>query len=87
MAHTTRRVRIPVRLIDGTWECAFGGAIPVKDHAEAELLVSPTSISDKNFLEVIERKDAHKVLNEGTALCVCLTIKPDSPPGFKVAGA
>jgi hypothetical protein len=80
MAHTTRRLRIPVRLVDGTWECAFGGAIPVKNDAEAELLVSPASVSDKSFLEAMEHEDAHKVLDEGTALYICLTIKPDSPP-------
>jgi hypothetical protein len=80
MGHITRRLHVPVRFVDGIWECAFGGALPVKNDAEAELLVSPTSISDKTFLEAMERKEAHKVLNEGTALYVCLTIKPDSPP-------
>jgi len=34
----TRRLRIPVRLVDGVWECAFGGAVPVNDGAEAVAL-------------------------------------------------
>jgi hypothetical protein len=38
-----------------------------------------TSISDKAFLEIMERKGRHKVLDEGTPLLMCLTIKPEKP--------
>ena len=38
-ASSTRRPRIPVRFVDGVWECSLGGAVPVKEHAEAELVV------------------------------------------------
>ena len=78
-AHSTRRLRIPVRFVDGVWECALGGVVPVGDHAEAELVVDRKSISDRAFLEAMERKGRHKVLDEGTSLLVCLTIKPRSP--------
>ena len=73
----TRRLRVPVRFVDGLWECAFGGAVPVKNGTEAELVVPRTSISDKTFLKTMERKGRHKVLDEGTPLLVCLTIKSD----------
>jgi hypothetical protein len=79
-AHSTRRLRIPVRFVDGIWECALGGAVPVKNYTEAELVIQRTSISDKAFLETMERKGRHKVLDEGAPLLVCLTIKPESPP-------
>jgi hypothetical protein len=52
----------------------------VKLDAEAELVVSRTSISDRTFLEMMERKGLHKVLDEGARLIVGLTIKPESPP-------
>jgi hypothetical protein len=78
-ADSTRRLHIPVRFVDGIWECALGGAIPVRNDTEAELVVQRAAISDKAFLETMERKGRHKVLDEGTTLLVCLTIKPESP--------
>ena len=83
-APSSRRLRIPVRFIDGVWECAFGGAIPVKDDTQAELLVQRSSISDKIFLDTMERGGRHKVLDEGTTLLACLTIKPESPASEKL---
>ena len=56
----------------------LGGAIPVRNDTEAELLVERTAISDKTFLETMESKGRHKVPDEGTTLLVCLTIKPES---------
>lgn len=76
---SARRLRVPVRFVDGILECALGGAVPVKDGTEAELLVDRKFIADKAFLEMMERKGRHKVLDEGTFLLVCLTIKPESP--------
>ena len=79
-AISSRRFRIPVRFVDGIWECALGGAVPVRDGAEAELVVQSAAISDKTFLETMQRKERFKVLDEGTPLLVCLTIKVESPP-------
>jgi hypothetical protein len=78
--HPVRRLHIPVRLAQGIWECALGGPVPAKDGTQAELIVERTSISDRAFLEMMERKGRHKVLDEGTPLLVCLTVKPESPP-------
>jgi hypothetical protein len=64
-----------MRFVDGTWECVWGGAVPVRNDTQAELVVQRTDISDKAFLETIERKGRHKVLDEGTTLLVCLTTK------------
>lgn len=79
---STRRLRIPVRLVDGMWECSFGGQVPVKEATEADLVIERQSIEDKAFLQMMERKARHKVLEEGTPLLISLTIKPEnSPPG------
>lgn len=78
--HSARRLRIPVRFVDGVWECSFGGAVPVENNTDAELIVPRTFISDTAFLDTMERKESHKVLDEGTSLLVCLTMKPESPP-------
>jgi hypothetical protein len=77
---STRSLRIPVRFVDGILECALGGVVPVRNYTEAELVVERGSISDKTFLETMERKGRHKVLDEGTPLLVCLTTKPESTP-------
>jgi hypothetical protein len=77
--HSTRRLRIPIRFVDSMWECTWGGAVPVKVGTEAELFVERSAIADKAFLETIERNGKHKVLDEGTALLVLLTIKAESP--------
>jgi hypothetical protein len=76
--HSVRRLRIPVRFVDGVWECAWGGVVPVKNDTEAELVVQRAAIADNAFLEAMERKGRHKVLDEGTTLLVCLTVKRDS---------
>lgn len=75
-----RRLRIPVKFIDGQWEFFHGGPVPLLDGAEAELLVDRKSISDKSFIKMMDRTEKHKVLDQGTALLVGLTIKPDKPP-------
>lgn len=79
-APSTRRLRIPVQFVDGSWECSLGGAVPVKEGTKAELVVDRNSISDPSFLELMERKALHKVLEEGTPLLVSLTVKHESPP-------
>ena len=86
MAKTaTRRLRIPVELVNGNWECQpFGGLIPLKDRSRAELIVERDLISDSTFLSLMERRDRHKVLDEGTTLLVCVTIKPNHPAPDKL---
>jgi hypothetical protein len=77
-----RRVRVPVKNVDGDWECSFGGKIPVVDGAEADIVIDSDKISDAAFLAAIESKGEHKVLPEGTELLVSLTIKPSHPPSL-----
>jgi len=79
-APSTRRLRIPVRFVHSVWECSLGGPVPVEEATEAELVVDPNSISDRAFLELMQREAFHKVLDEGTSLLVSLTVKHESPP-------
>lgn len=80
-----RRLRIPVRFVDDVWECGLGGGVPVSEGTEGELIVARRSIRDTAFLEMMERKGQHKVLDEGTLLLVCLTVKPEAPPPKELA--
>jgi hypothetical protein len=66
------------------WEFSLGGRVPVKEAAEAELVVDRKSISDPDFLELMERKARHKVLEEGTPLLVSLSVKHENPPPEKL---
>jgi hypothetical protein len=75
-----RCLRIPVRYFDGLWEFEFGGPIPVEHGTQAELIVSRSSVSDKRFLERMESKAYHKILDEGAYLLVGLTVKPENQP-------
>ena len=77
---TRPRLRVPVRYIEGTWECDLGGGVPVKPRTRAELLVDRRDITDPAFAATLVRKGQHKVLEEGTTLLVTLTIKPESQP-------
>jgi hypothetical protein len=82
--HDQVAVRSPIEgargFVDGVWECSLGGSVPVRENAYAELLIDRSLISDKPFLEVLEQKALHKVLEEGTKMLVSLTIKAEAPP-------
>lgn len=75
-----RRIRVPVRYVDGNWECALGGGIPVENGTEAELIVDAGDIADKTFLQALDTAVKHKVLGEGSAFLIALTVKQDAPP-------
>jgi hypothetical protein len=74
-----RRVRIPVRLVESKWEFLFGGQVPVWEGAIAELVVNRGSIDDQTFLQKMDWRETHKVLNERTPLLVELNVHADRP--------
>lgn len=53
----------------------YGGEIPVKDGAYADIVVDKLSIEDAGFIRRLKRKSSHKFLNVGTEIMVALTIK------------
>jgi hypothetical protein len=77
---SSRLLRIPVTFVDGKWEFKLGGEVPIKEGSGAELVIRRSSISKSDFLEMMEKKDKFKVLNEGTCLLVSLTVKSETPP-------
>lgn len=79
-AERSGRLRVPVRFVDGVWELVSGGAVPVRNLSEAELLVDRDSIVDSDFLQSFERRESYKILEEGTDLLVRMTVKRDHPP-------
>jgi hypothetical protein len=79
-----RRLRIPVKFVDGIWECSYGGVVPVLPDTPGELIIERTSIADKLFLEKMEAKSRHKVLDQGVKLLVSLRVKNTSKiPKYK----
>lgn len=76
----TRRLSIPVQFVDGKWECVLGGEVLVKEGTQAQLVIERGAITDKAFLAMMERKERHKVLDQGTPLLIGLTVKPSHPP-------
>lgn len=72
-----RRIRFPVRLVDAEWEFVLGGRIPITDGSTAELLVDRQDINDPDFLKIMERRAAYRILDQGTPLFVGIVTKPD----------
>jgi hypothetical protein len=75
-----RRVRIPVRLVESKWEFLFGGQVPVKEGAIAELVVDRGAIDDRSFLEKMDWRETHKVLDQTTPLLIEVNVHADHPP-------
>ncbi len=72
-----KNVRVPVKLVNGRWECIFSGVLPIEEGTAGDLLVDRSSIKDEHFLSSLEHKSKHKVLDSGTVLLVALTIKAE----------
>ncbi len=70
-----RFLRIPVRYVEGHWECRYGGVVPVAADTEAELLIHSRSITDDSFHDRMTAKSSIKVLDEGVALLAYLATK------------
>ncbi|WP_250473096.1 hypothetical protein [Caballeronia sp. GAFFF1] len=70
-------LRVPVKLVDGRWEFFYGGAVPAREGTVGELVIDRQAIADRKFLELLNRKTEHKILDAGTALRVALTVRPD----------
>jgi hypothetical protein len=74
-SRSDRSIRVPVRWVDGIWECGYGGVVPVKPGADGELLLRRSDIDDQEFLSSLERRDRFLVLRQGSKLLVSLAVK------------
>ena len=63
MTAVLKRLKLPVRVVDGRWEFYFGGAIHVQDGAYAEIVVDTSAITDKDFVQRVTQKLVTKCLS------------------------
>lgn len=75
MAISSKRIRIPVHLVDGHWELLYGGPVKVKDGCIGELEVAVSDIVDKAFREALTAKRQVRILDQGTELRVALSVR------------
>lgn len=71
-------VKVPARKVNGHWEFFYGGDIPIKDGAVADIIVDKCMIDDCKFLANLKKKSSYKIMSSGTRLMVALTIKDHS---------
>ncbi len=69
----TRKLTLPVKMVNGQWEFLLGGAVPVKDGTLAELTVALDRITDAEFAKRVTAESTVKVLPAGTKLYVALS--------------
>ncbi len=69
----TEKVTIPVKKVGGQWEFFYGGAVPVRDGALAELVVNSSQVTDLEFLKRLQQQAIVKVLDQGVMLWVALS--------------
>jgi len=67
-------VKIPVRLINGSWEFFYGGPVPVEEGTMGDLVIARPKITDPKFAEKLNKKYTVKILDQGTKLFVALTV-------------
>lgn len=72
---SSKGLRIPVRIVDGRMEFAFGGGVPLREGASAELTVHQNDIAEKEFLKALTQPGRHLVLSQGTKLLVGLSVR------------
>lgn len=69
----TRKLTLPVKMVDGQWEFLLGGAVPVKDGTVAELSVPLDRITDAEFAKRVTAESTIKVLPASSTLYVALS--------------
>lgn len=75
MTQVPKRLKLPVRMVDGGWEFFFGGAIPVKEGACAEIFLETSTITDKEFVARVTQKVLTQCLPQGSVLMVALSVR------------
>ncbi|WP_371364910.1 hypothetical protein ACA097_17770 [Pseudomonas sp. QL9] len=68
-----RRISLPLKRVNGQWEFLYGGDVPLRDGAIADLVVDIDSIQDRDFRELISQELSVKVLPLGAPLLVALS--------------
>ncbi|MFN4265766.1 MAG: hypothetical protein ACK4F8_08500 [Aquabacterium sp.] len=74
----TAKVVVPIKRVGNGWEFFYGGDVPAKDGAIADLVLNANDISDEKFKQRVTEEFMVHVLKEGTELCVALSDRSDS---------
>jgi len=69
-----KRLKLPVHLVNGRWEFFYGGAVPVDNGTQAEMVIDSARITDKDFLERVTQRVVTQCLPRGTELMVALSV-------------
>ena len=69
----SRRISLPMQRVNGQWEFLYGGDVPLRDGAIADLVVNMDSIQDRDFLKLISQELSVEVLPMGAPLLVALS--------------
>ncbi len=51
-----KRLKLPVHLVNGGWEFFYGGAVPVDNGTQAEMVIDSARITDKDFLHRVTQR-------------------------------
>ena len=72
-----KRIKIPVKFVDSTWEFFYGGNIPVNPDTIGTLIVERQNLSDRDFLKKLEERTEHQILPPGTTLLAALKVRQE----------
>jgi hypothetical protein len=64
----SKKLRLPMRFVDGKWEMEFGGQVPVAHGTTAEILVEVSSITEKGFADKLLAQSAIPIFEPGVTL-------------------
>lgn len=67
------KLRLPTVVVDGVIEFEYGGKLPLRDDARAEVVINTTDVMDPGFLDRMTRRRTVKLLPEGTVLLAMLS--------------
>jgi hypothetical protein len=70
-----KNLRVAMHFVDGKWEMATGGHVPVAEGTKAEMIVPQKAILDEKFLDSMRMSDSFQILQEGATLYAYVVIK------------
>jgi hypothetical protein len=74
-------ITLPVRLVNGQWELAYGGGTGIREGAFAELRTAISNIEDEEVKARLTQTVAVPVLSMGTRLLIALSVASEARTG------
>lgn len=78
---SNRRLRIPVKFVDGHWELLYGGGIGARNGSIAELHLKQDQIEDEGLRKVLSQMHRVQILKQGVQLRAALSVR-EGLPGY-----